>query len=76
MGEKKRKHTGGREKRMTSRIALNLTPNIPELVERVKKLRKQTRNHDATSSDLMREAMTKGLQQMVIEENKILNKME
>ena len=77
MGEKKkRKHSGGRVKRMTSRIALNLTSNIPELVARVKELRRKTRNHEATDADLMREAMTIGLQQMIIDENKTLNKME
>jgi predicted DNA-binding protein len=67
-----RTRKSGRPKKMVKRLAINLTANIPELLERLKKLRKSTKNVEALDADLLREAMTRGLQNMIAEENDTL----
>lgn len=61
---------GGREKRMSGRWSLFISPEIPELLLRLIKLRKATKNYTPTKADVLREAMIIGLQKMIENEEK------
>lgn len=70
MVEKKKKRVGGRKKQMTSRIALNLTPDIPPLVERVVAVLRRSKNYEPVVADVLRKAILAGLRQMLVDEGK------